>query len=64
MWHALNIPIQSAERDYRSHIANDPQTKMQAKLAELSGDRVRAYNFCYTLHKAYGYSGTKLFLEE
>ena len=37
---------------------------MQAKLAELSGERVRAYRFCYSVRKPNGYEGARMYLEE
>ena len=64
MLQELHIPILPAERDYRSHLTDDPQTKMQAKLAEFSGERVRAYRFIYFVREPNGYSGSRLYLEE
>lgn len=64
MLQALHIPIQPAERDYRSHIAGDPQIRMQAKLAEFSGEQVRAYRFIYLVQKPNGYVGARMYLED
>lgn len=60
----LNIPIVPAPRDHRTHLSNDPNVKMQAQLKELSGERVRAHNFCYTISEMNGYCGARRFLEE
>ena len=60
----LSIPIKPALRDYRRHLSEDPQVKMQAKRAELSGERVRAYRFCYSVRKPNGYEGARMYLEE
>ncbi len=64
MLQALHIPIQPAERDYRPHIAGDPQIRMKAKLAEFSGEQVRAYRFIYLVQKPNGYVGARMYLED
>lgn len=64
MLQELNISILPAERDYRLHITDDPQIRMQAKLAEFSGERVRAYRFIYYVQKPNGYCGARMYLED
>lgn len=63
MLEELDIPIEKAQRDYRSFFSDDPQVKIKARLAELNGERVRSYNFCYVISEKNGYSGEKMYLE-
>ncbi len=60
----LNIPVNPAARDYRTHLSEDPRMKMQAKLSEFSGERVRAYRFIYCVQKPSGYIGVRMYLED
>ena len=64
MLQELNIPILPAGRDYRAHLSDDPLVKMQAKLAEFSGEQVRTHRFIYLVQKPKGYFGARMYLEE
>ncbi len=64
MLEELNIPINSALRDYRPYFSDDPQAKISLYLSEINSEKVNTYGFKYAIWEMEGYAGARLYFED